>query len=335
MLETPVISNHALHGVPQLIRSALGERVLARATRAAGIDAELIQEQTFFVPHAAVINLIDTAARAAGEANFGLFIAPWTSVTHYGSYGVYVLGAETLGGAINRAIGALGYHSIGDSLSLVIAGDEARFSYGFALKGHRGYEHVVCAAAGALASMGTYYLGTKWRPLRIELDIVKPPPSAPFEDVFQCPVIFDSPTTTVVFGRHHLDAHGPRHRAGPIITIADVARDRRSIAPHDLLGVIQEQVRLQVLSGAVSIDSAARAMDVSIRTLQRELNRQGIDFRTLANATRAQRAAELLRYTDSSITTIAMDLGYSASSNFSRAFRAATGLSPREFRLLG
>lgn len=335
MFETPVISNHALYGIPELIRRELGERTLARATRVAGIDPELIQEQNFFIPHAAVLNLIDTAARAAGEANFGLFIAPQMSVTYYGTYGAYVLGAETLGGAINRAVGALGYHTIGDSMALVFSGDEARYSYGFALRGRPGYEHVVCAAAGVLASMGAYYLGPNWRPLRIELDIARPRHNAAFEDLFRCPVIFNAPTMTIVFGRHHLAAQRPWHGSDPIITIADVARDRRSTAPRDILGVIREQIRLQVLSGTVSIDNAARAMDISIRTLQRELNRQGTEFRALANAARTQRAVELLRHTDTPVTTIAMDLGYSASSNFSRAFRTATGLSPREFRLVG
>ena len=40
MPTTPVISSLTLHGLPHLIRSELGERTLARAVRAAGIDLE-------------------------------------------------------------------------------------------------------------------------------------------------------------------------------------------------------------------------------------------------------------------------------------------------------
>jgi AraC-like DNA-binding protein len=217
-------------------------------------------------------------------------------------------------------------------MTLAIRGAEARYSYGFALAGHAGYEHAANVAAGVLSSLCRFYTSGAWSPLRIELDIPKPRHTGPFEDLFECPVVFGAPTMTVVFDRRHLDAHGPGSAAAPIITIADVARDRRGGAPHNRLGVIAEQIRLQVQGGTVSIDATARAMNTSIRTLQRELNGEGIDFRSMANAARAERACELLRYTDVSVAGIAAEMGYSTPANFARAFRGSTGLSPGEFR---
>ena len=332
MPTTPVISNLTLHGLPQLIRRELGEQALARAVRAAGIDLEAIEGESCFIPHAAALRLIDTAARAAGEANFGLLMAPQMDVANYGTYGQYIYGADTLGAAIGRAIEALMYHSNADTMGLAIRGNEARFSYGFALADHPGYGHVANVAAGALASVCRHYLSDKWRPLRIELDIPRPHHIAPFEDMFHCPVVFNAPTMTVVLDRDSLDVRNPTPAAAPPLTIADLARDRRGAAPRDTLGVISEHIRLQVRGGSISIDSTARAMDTSIRTLQRELNREGTDFRTLANAARAGRADELLRHTDTSITRIAAELGYSTPANFSRAFRNATGLNPSALR---
>ncbi len=332
MLTTPVISNLTLHGLPQLIRRELGQRTLARAVRAAGVDLEVIEGESCFIPHAAALRLIDTAARAAGEANFGLLMAPQMDVANYGTYGQYVYAADTLGAAIGRAIEALAYHSNGDTMALATRGDEARFSYGFALAGHPGYGHVANVAAGALASVCRHFLPGNWRPIRIELDIPRPRHTAPFEDMFHCPVVFNALMMTVVFDRDCLDTSGPAPGAASIITIADVARDRRGAAPRDTLGVISEHIRLQVRGGSISIDSTALAMGTSIRTLQRELNREGTDFRSLANAARARRATELLRHTDVSITRIAAELGYSTPANFSRAFRSATGLNPSVLR---
>ena len=117
-----------------------------------------------------------------------------------------------------------------------------------------------------------------------------------------------------------------------MITIEDVARDRRGGAPRDLLDIVVEQTRTQVLTGNVSVDGVAQSMDTSIRTLQRELNRAGTDFRSLASTARIQRAAELLRHTKGSITSVSAELGYSSSANFARAFRKAAGLGPRAFR---
>jgi AraC-like DNA-binding protein len=329
---TPVISNLTLHGLPDLIRGEFGERTLARAVRTAGIDLESIEGKSYFIPQAAVLSLLDTTARAAGEANFGLLMAPQMDFANYGTYGRYIRGAETLGAAIRRAIEALSFHSTGDAMTLATRGEEARYSYGFALAGRIGYEHAANVAAGVLSSLCRFYTCGAWRPLRIELDVPRPRHTGPFEDLFACPVLFGAPTMTVVFDRHHLDACVPGPAAAPIITIADVARDRRGGAPHDRRGIIAEQIRIQVQGGTVSIDSTARAMNTSIRTLQRDLGNEGVDFRSLVNTVRAERAGELLRHTNVSVAEIAAEMGYSTPANFARAFRKATGLSPGEFR---
>ncbi len=331
MAEVPVISNHILHGMPAFLRREIGERALLQANRAAGFDPELTEDRNCFIPHAAVVGFLNAAARAAGEPNLGLLLAPVMNAANYGSFGRYVLGADTLGQSIERAIAALGYHSTDDRMSVASVGDEARYSYVFALAGRTGYDIIASAAAGVLLSVLRAYLPVDWRPLRIELDIRKPRQPGLFEDVFQCPVAFNATAVTVVMERHHLHA-APRRASWSMITIEDVARDRRGGAPRDLLDVIVEQIRAQVLTGSVSIDSAALSMDTSVRTLQRELNRTGTDFRSLASAARIQRATELLRHTEGSITRVAAEMGYSSPANFARAFRKATGRGPREFR---
>ncbi|MDI7862660.1 AraC family transcriptional regulator [Rhizobiaceae bacterium n13] len=331
MAEIPVISNRILHGMPAFLRREIGQRALLQANRAIGFDLELTEGENCFIPHAAVIRFVEAAARAAGEANFGILIAPMMDVANYGSFGHYVIGADNLGQAIERSITGLCYHSTDDRMSVAILGDEVRYSYVFALAGCAGYANVACAAAGVLLSLFRAYLPRDWRPMRIELDIDRPRQTGLLEDVFQCPVHFNAPAVTVVMDRHHLSA-APRHAASPIVTLEDVARDRRGGAPRDLLDVIMEQIRAQVLTGSVSLESAAQLTDTSVRTLQRELARAGTDFRSLASAARVQRATELLRHTNGSITRVAAELGYSSPANFARAFRKATGGGPREFR---
>lgn len=136
----------------------------------------------------------------------------------------------------------------------------------------------------------------------------------------------------VCFDTSRLHEGSPRHHSRSLVTVEDLARARVECRKLNALrDIITEQIWSQVLAGKVSIDSAARSIDTSVRTLQRELNREGTDFRTLANALRIRRAIELLRGTDASITDISMALGYSAPAHFARAFHKATGMSPREF----
>lgn len=55
------------------------------------------------------------------------------NAANYGSFGRYILGADTLGQSIERAITALCYHSTHDRMSVATVGDEARYSHVFAL----------------------------------------------------------------------------------------------------------------------------------------------------------------------------------------------------------
>ena len=317
--------------MPAFVRDEIGEKTLVRANRAAGFDADLIEERNFFVPQHAVMNFIDVVGKASGEANFGLVIAPMMNVATYGSFGRYVLEAETLGAAIKRAIAALNYHSTHDRLVTSACGEEIRFSYGFALAGAPSYDIVAVVAAGELLSVFRTYLPSSWRPLRVELDIPKPSRTTPFEDIFQCPVIFNASAVTIVAERHRLAASTKRTSPG-MMTLADVAQDRAGGAPQSLLQVTVEQIRTQLLTGTIMIDDIARSMDTSVRTLQRELYRVNTDFRSLTNTVRTQRAIELLQYSGLSITNISEDLGYSSPAGFTRAFQKATGYGPREFR---
>lgn len=331
MADIPVISNHVLHGMPAFVRHEIGRRALVRANRAAGFDLERLEGKNCFIPHAAVVSFVDTAARAAGEANLGILMVPEMNAANYGSYGRYLLGADNLGLAIERAIAALPYHSTDDRMSVAVVGDELRFSYAFALAGCAGYAIIAAAAAGVLLSVCRSYLPADWRPVRVELDIDTPRQPGIFEDAFDCPVIFNAPEVTIVIERHHMTA-ASRRAPEPMVTIEDVARDRHGGAPRHFLDVIREHILTQVLSGHASLDSAARSMDTSTRTLQRELNRAGTDFRSLATAARMQRASELLHHTNGSIIQVSAALGYSSPANFARAFRKATGRTPRDFR---
>ena len=47
---------------------------------------------------------------------------------------------------------------------------------------------------------------------------------------------------------------------------------------------------------------------------------------------RIREASRLLRSTDKSVTDIAFDVGFADSNYFSRQFRSALGISPREYR---
>jgi AraC family transcriptional regulator len=61
----------------------------------------------------------------------------------------------------------------------------------------------------------------------------------------------------------------------------------------------------------------------------------GETLNNFTNRLRLEKAARLLRYSDQSLTDIALDCGFSSSATFSRAFRSGYGTSPSQFRKSG
>lgn len=84
-----------------------------------------------------------------------------------------------------------------------------------------------------------------------------------------------------------------------------------------------------------SLDVMAERFCVSSRTLKRRLAERDTTYRDIVEAVLKDRAIQLLRYTNQSISEIAFELGYADLSNFSRAFRKWTGKSASEFRQEG
>jgi AraC family transcriptional regulator len=61
----------------------------------------------------------------------------------------------------------------------------------------------------------------------------------------------------------------------------------------------------------------------------------GETLNSFTNRLRLEKAARLLRYSNKSLTEIAMDCGFSSSATFSRAFRSGYDTSPSQFRKSG
>ena len=61
----------------------------------------------------------------------------------------------------------------------------------------------------------------------------------------------------------------------------------------------------------------------------------GETLNNFTNRLRLEKAARLLRYSDQSLTDIALDCGFSSSATFSRAFQTGYDTSPRQFRKSG
>jgi AraC-like DNA-binding protein len=93
--------------------------------------------------------------------------------------------------------------------------------------------------------------------------------------------------------------------------------------------------RLAACPGSATLpdlEAMARQLHMSSRTLKRRLQEEGSQWRQLLEAELCRRACHALEYSGLSVSEIAFELGYQDVSNFSRAFRRWTGLTPKGWR---
>ena len=102
--------------------------------------------------------------------------------------------------------------------------------------------------------------------------------------------------------------------------------------PSDFSTSCEQLVVSLLADGYPSIHAAAETAGMSSRTLQRRLAEVGVTYSGLVSSTRTRQAMELLTNTEMPIADIAAELGYLDPSNFSRAFRRQTEVSPLVFR---
>ena len=110
-----------------------------------------------------------------------------------------------------------------------------------------------------------------------------------------------------------------------------LALPKTSKAGRDAMAV-QDLVDRQIWSNQMGLEVAARELGMSPATLKRRLDALHTRYSAILSKRRLHHAVRLLEHSHLSIREIAASLGYSAVSNFSRAFRKAQGMSPRQWR---
>jgi AraC-like DNA-binding protein len=102
--------------------------------------------------------------------------------------------------------------------------------------------------------------------------------------------------------------------------------------PTAFPAVLERLVQMALDEGQTDLRLIADWLGMSPRALQRRFAGEGTDYRSLLTRCRIERAKLSLATTNSSIASIASELGYTDASNFARAFRKSTGSAPAAWR---
>lgn len=102
--------------------------------------------------------------------------------------------------------------------------------------------------------------------------------------------------------------------------------------PDDFVLTLRRVLAVRVVGGDTRIETIARFLAATPRTLQRRLAALGLSYQDVVDEMRRETAERLLDDPTLSIAEIAYLLGYSERAAFHRAFRRWLGITPQQYR---
>ena len=175
--------------------------------------------------------------------------------------------------------------------------------------------------------------GDQISPSQVTLKRPKPDCAEKVAAFFRCPVKYDASKYSLCFSKQLVDARlsnaNPElARINDQAVIDYLARfDRDTITMQ-----VRSRIIEQLHDGTPSQETIAESLHISLRSLQRMLNKEETNFKTLLETTRQELALHYIRETHRTLGEITYLLGFSEPSNFTRAFKRWTGKTPAEHR---
>ena len=309
-------------------RGLSSREVFARA----GVSISAWHDPLERIPVALVRRIFEITFDLTGDACFGLEVSKHVRMSMLHALGHSLLASRTLREFCIRLSRSLRLVSQGAQMKLIEADDTARVVVSdIATVVPAESEDVFC---GFLVRSMKEITDGQFQPLRIELRQPAPIGSVQrHEDFYGCRVAFEKPNVSIIFDRALLDVPlplGSEELAQLNDRVVRTYLERLDRA--DFVNRVRCLVIEALPSGRATKTAVAQRFGVSARTLQARLGERGTSFVELTDATREALACGYLDDPSVSIGEIAYLVGFSDISNFTRAFKRWTGVSPSNHR---
>jgi AraC-like DNA-binding protein len=278
-------------------------------------------------------HLFEVAARQTGADDFGLRFGFQYQVEQMGPLGALVLASPTLGAALHNLCAhfpALQEHS---ALRLRAGGGLMALEYqitdGRITHRRQDAELSIAIFTGIFRRC----IGPSWAPTEVQFEHLRAADALAVEAAFNAPVYYAAGRNAILFPAAVLTMRMPGANTSRLPGLeATLRRLAADTVPEDFRGQVLSLIRSGFASGEANIDHVAARLGLSRTGLYRRLALEGADFSELTQSIRRELAESYAAQPGIAFTDLALLLGYSELSAFSRAFTRWTGLSPARYR---
>lgn len=285
-------------------------------------------------PLSTIRELWRVAREASGDDAIGLKTGYYITPPMLYAIGYSWVASSTLHAAMSRLIR---YHQVVSTTSVVAKLTE--FKDEFALSAEYPdptkcppKEGIDCSMT-ALLRMCDIVAEKKVLPTRVSLTCAEDVHPREYRDALRAPVDFNAPVGTIYFAKETLLEALP-HGTPDIAKATDKIAEQyiEALDPRKIASQVRQLLIFLLPAGKADQDQVSRRLNRSASTLQRQLAEEGVTYRQVLESTRRSLAEDYLVDGKHSHAQIAFMLGFSDQSNFSRAFKRWTAMSPKQYQ---
>ena len=168
----------------------------------------------------------------------------------------------------------------------------------------------------------------------LELAIPKPNDTKKYQQLFNCPIKFNTKQTRIVIPNSLLETKLKYYDPILLEILLNHANILLSKMPQEdsFLELVNLSMLQALENNNVQIHSIAKSLNISARALQKYLKNRDLSFKEILSNIRQNLAKKYLQNQNLSITKVAFLLAYKDQTSFNRAFKAWNGVSPSTWR---
>lgn len=288
--------------------------------------------QDQFIPYKNFIQLLNHTAEKSGDRYFGLRMAHYRNESNLGPIGLILLSAKNVETALRSLELYLKVQNQGINVTFQTSNNLVQADYLIETSVDEPTGQVSLLNSGFFFKIMRIICGSDWAPHSVWTIFNEPEDISVLNQFLRCPIRFNQEANRIFFDVNVLT----KTFTGANPDLFKILSQHLEVQLKASTDNIIDQVRIvisQLLpSKELNIESVANLLSLSKRSLQRQLSNQGTSFSELTNEVRHEQALRYLRESSISLTELALLLGYSEASVFSRAFKRKEGVSPQQWR---
>lgn len=298
-----------------------------------GMDPSKIGNLSYRYSQEQVTSLWIAAVQATGNENFGLAVA-----RHIRPSTFHVVGyAMSCSANLRRAAERFSHSArlISDSAVVLLEPIENGLRLEVDLRtGGRPpiYQTIDTILAGFLL-LCEWILTRKLRPIEVHLRHAAPKDITDYQQIFNCPIIFESEMDAISFRTEDLEQPVPSANEELAMVLDEMTSRYLALRFGQRFSrKVREVLARQLPHGEPHKGETARHLAMTERTLLRRLREENTTYKEVLDRLRQELAFDYLRDPSMTIDHMAQLLGFSGSNAFSRAFLRWTGQRPSDWR---